>query len=169
MASLEFIKVRRFDWHRIRKNIGDLKSRLASPATDATTWAAAAWSAAITSGLALVPIITATDRNSAVIVVFCVTAVAAGVMGWLCLLFGKDARRSRDNQIDAVCAEMDLIEEHLPSAITFLASRADSAQSLAQSASGESNTELIATHQPRVLDPPVNRSFGTRDATFGDA
>jgi hypothetical protein len=115
--SLETMMVRRFDWHQVRTRVDQLKDRLTHPADDANTWAATCFAVSITATLGLIPIASGTNPQPWVIVLFGVVAVAAAIMGRLCLLFGAQARTQRDREIDNVCGLMDEIEGHHPTAV----------------------------------------------------
>ena|ERR1022692_1406605 len=114
--SLEIMPLRRVDWHRVGRDVARLKDRLAHPLADANTWAATFFGMAGAAGLGIIPVATATTAPDGW--VFPAFGFACGstlLMGILCVVFGRDAKRLRDQDITHICEEMDEIESHHPS------------------------------------------------------
>jgi hypothetical protein len=109
----EELSVRRFDWHRIRTAVDDLK-RLVPKRDDFGTWGTLFVGLSVSFGVSLIPMVTGTQQPRAWALAFCAALCFAFALAAVCtFVFGRK-RESADAAITKIISDMDEIESWYP-------------------------------------------------------
>jgi len=96
---------------RFRTRVDGLKKHMRHPVSDAPTWAAGFFGAAVSAVAGLLTTLTGIKHPPLpVLVVFWTGSIAFPICFGLMLLFSRGAKKLREAEVDEVCGEFDSLE-----------------------------------------------------------